>query len=178
MTWPYFKPQQASISPATVPAPVGGINALSGLAMMQPNDAIYTKNIDATLYGLKVRPGYQEYANGFSGDEVWISEGTSGDTSLVKDINATPLASGSDPSSLTVLNGKLYFRAEYNLLGLALPELPGPKGRIGDKGVPDQIAAPVDYCKCGNGPGSEAAGCGNQQEANSGPPKEEVWIGQ
>lgn len=70
MVWPHYRPQQASIAPATIPAPVGGINALTGLAMMQPNDAIYTKNIDATLYGLKVRPGYQEYANGFTGDEV------------------------------------------------------------------------------------------------------------
>lgn len=70
MTWPHFKPQKASVAPGTIPAPVGGINALQGLNMMQPTDAIYTKNIDATLYGLKVRPGYVEYANGFSGDEV------------------------------------------------------------------------------------------------------------
>ena len=63
-------PQRASIQPGTFPAPIGGINNVMSLAAMEPSDAIYTKNIDATLYGLKVRPGYQEYANGFSGDEI------------------------------------------------------------------------------------------------------------
>jgi hypothetical protein len=37
---------------------------------MQPGDAIYTVNIDATTRGCKVRPGYSEYANGFAGDAV------------------------------------------------------------------------------------------------------------
>ena len=63
-------PQRQSIQPATMPAPVGGINSLSSLAAMEPTDALYTKNIDPTAYGLKVRPGYSEWANGYSGDEV------------------------------------------------------------------------------------------------------------
>jgi hypothetical protein len=37
---------------------------------MEPTDAIYLKNIDATAYGLRVRPGYVEWANGYSGDEI------------------------------------------------------------------------------------------------------------
>lgn len=37
---------------------------------MQPTDAIYTKNIDPTTYGMKVRPGYVEWANGYAGDQV------------------------------------------------------------------------------------------------------------
>lgn len=68
--WPHLRPQKASIQPATIPAPIGGINTVSSLLSMSPTDAIYTKNIDATAYGLKVRPGYQEYANGFGGDEL------------------------------------------------------------------------------------------------------------
>jgi len=63
-------PQRSSLTPATFPAPVGGINSISSLAAMAPTDAIYTKNIDATAQGLKVRPGYAEYANGYSGDSV------------------------------------------------------------------------------------------------------------
>lgn len=63
-------PQQASIQPGTVPAPMGGINSVASLATMQPTDAIYTHNIDASARGLHVRPGYAEYANGYSGDEV------------------------------------------------------------------------------------------------------------
>lgn len=63
-------PQKQLTRPATIPAPVGGINSLTSLAAMQPTDAIYLKNIDPTAYGLKVRPGYSEWANGFSGDEV------------------------------------------------------------------------------------------------------------
>ena len=63
-------PQKQSIRPATMPAPVGGINSLSSLSAMEPTDALYLKNIDATAYGLKVRPGYSEWANGYSGDEV------------------------------------------------------------------------------------------------------------
>lgn len=63
-------PQAPTINGGTVPAPVGGINSLTSLAAMEPTDAIYTKNIDATTYGLKVRPGYVEWANGYSGDQV------------------------------------------------------------------------------------------------------------
>lgn len=70
MRWMGGQPQQGSMQPATIPAPVGGINSVSSLAAMEPTDAIYTKNIDATTYGLKVRPGYAEWANGYTGDQV------------------------------------------------------------------------------------------------------------
>jgi hypothetical protein len=59
-----------TIKPATLPAPTGGINSLGSLATMKPTDSIYTVNIDATVYGCKVRPGYVEYANGFAGDDL------------------------------------------------------------------------------------------------------------
>lgn len=37
---------------------------------MQETDAIYTKNIDGSASGCRVRPGYAEWANSFAGDEV------------------------------------------------------------------------------------------------------------
>lgn len=62
--------QQQITKPATFPAPTAGINSISNLYGMEPRDAIVTINIDATTYGLKVRPGYQEYANGFLGGGI------------------------------------------------------------------------------------------------------------
>lgn len=88
-------PQAPTISGGTVPAPVGGINSLTSLAGMEPTDAIYTKNIDATTYGLKVRPGYQEWANGYSGDQVKTIipyEGTAEDGSEDKLFAVTSVA--------------------------------------------------------------------------------------
>lgn len=41
---------------------------MMGLVGMEPTDAIITVNIDASPYGLVVRPGYKEYINGFTGD--------------------------------------------------------------------------------------------------------------
>lgn len=50
-------------------APVGGMNALSGLAQMSPQDAIYMYNILPTELGARTRLGYREWANGL-GNEV------------------------------------------------------------------------------------------------------------
>ncbi len=65
-----MRAQQASIMPGTIPAPIRGINSISSFAAMDPTDAIITKNIDGSSLGLVVRPGYQEWANSFTGDEV------------------------------------------------------------------------------------------------------------
>ena len=48
--------------------------------------------------------------NGTTGTELWRTDGTTGGTSLVKDID-TRTFFGSNPTFLTVLNGKLYFQA-------------------------------------------------------------------
>jgi len=53
--------------PATMPAPTGGIDSITNLFGMDIRSAIVTVNIDAAPAGLKVRPGYVEYANGFLG---------------------------------------------------------------------------------------------------------------
>lgn len=62
--------QEQLTQPYTFPAPTGGINSIMNLYGMDPRDAIITINIDATTYGLKVRPGYNEYANGFAGGAI------------------------------------------------------------------------------------------------------------
>lgn len=54
----------------TLPAPRGGINSVMSLASMTPEDAILTVNIDSSTYGLRVRPGYSEYATNFTGDST------------------------------------------------------------------------------------------------------------
>jgi len=61
------QPVEQTTKPATFPAPTAGINSISNLYGMDPRDSIVTINIDATTYGLKVRPGNTEYANGFLG---------------------------------------------------------------------------------------------------------------
>ncbi len=65
-----IQPQEQITRPATFPAPTGGINSIMNLYGMEPRDSIITINIDATTVGLKVRPGYQEYANGFIGGGI------------------------------------------------------------------------------------------------------------
>lgn len=48
----------------TVPASVGGVNALDPLLGMPPTDCIYTYNLMPSEYGLRLRKGYREWATG------------------------------------------------------------------------------------------------------------------
>jgi hypothetical protein len=63
---PLARGVQRTINYTTVPAPVGGINAVDGLAAMPPTDAIYIYNMQPTEYGLTTRAGYVEWTNGLS----------------------------------------------------------------------------------------------------------------
>jgi len=51
----------------TIPAPMGGINAVAGLMEMPPTDALYALNVICTQNGPTVRPGYVEWANTLAG---------------------------------------------------------------------------------------------------------------
>lgn len=62
-----LRSQQQRTHPATIPAPTNGIDTISNLYGMDIRSSIATRNIDAATTGLKVRPGYNEYANGFLG---------------------------------------------------------------------------------------------------------------
>lgn len=52
----------------TLKAMTFGINAVSGLADMHPQDLIYTYNAMPTEYGLEVRQGYREWVTGVVGE--------------------------------------------------------------------------------------------------------------
>lgn len=59
--------QQQSSLPATIPASVLGINAAQALSSMDPRECVYSFNISAGEYGMNVREGYAEWANGWTG---------------------------------------------------------------------------------------------------------------
>ena len=64
-----FAPK-ATAQPATVPSSVGGINSLSALNAMPPEDCIYTYNLMPVEYGLELRKGYREWATGAGTNDV------------------------------------------------------------------------------------------------------------
>jgi ELWxxDGT repeat protein len=61
---------------------------------------------------------YFSASDGVSGDELWVSDGTSAGTQLVADIE--PNQSSSSPAQLIVLNNQLYFVAFNNASGREL----------------------------------------------------------
>jgi len=54
-------------------------------------------------------------ANGGSGGEPWITDGTESGTVILKDINVSSNNSGSNPNYFTEYNGKVYFAASNGL---------------------------------------------------------------
>lgn len=55
------RPQGQNTVPAFMPAPQGGINALSGAASGSPLDALFLANLIPQDYGCNVRKGYSEW---------------------------------------------------------------------------------------------------------------------
>lgn len=78
---------------------------------------------DIAALGNKVVFSADVEANG--GDELWISDGTPGGTSLLKDINA---AGDSSPSNLTLHDGEVYFAASNGSHGRELWKTDGTPG--------------------------------------------------
>ncbi len=67
MRYPVNASRNRPIQPQTIqsqpyPAPIGGVNAIDGLAMPMFQDAIYAFNMVPSQYGMKVRDGYTEWA--------------------------------------------------------------------------------------------------------------------
>ena len=63
----FAKPQQRTSQAFTFPASTGGMNALSPLISMPPQDCVYCDNLMPSEYGLRLRKGYSEWANGVTG---------------------------------------------------------------------------------------------------------------
>lgn len=63
----YGQPVPPTIQAATLPASVGGVNAYDSLMAMPPMDCIYTFNLMPSEYGLRLRKGYREWAQGIDG---------------------------------------------------------------------------------------------------------------
>ena len=84
--------------------------------------------------------------NGTDGDELWISDGTVGGTSMLLDINAG--AGNSDPESFAIYNDKLYFVADPGT-GTQLWETDGTQAgtklvtepNVGGEGAVEELAA-------------------------------------
>ena len=60
---PRWVPQRQIAVPASLPVPMGGINASASLAAMAPTDAVYAYNIHSSNMGVRVRDGWQEWVN-------------------------------------------------------------------------------------------------------------------
>ena len=58
------RPVRPAAQNYTVPASVGGVNALDPLISLPPQDCYYTFNLMPSEYGLRLRRGYREYATG------------------------------------------------------------------------------------------------------------------
>lgn len=73
-----------TVQPFTVPASVGGVNALTSFVGMPAEDAIYLFNTVPSEYGLRLRRGYREWATGVTGDVRTLVpyDAQSGDVSL------------------------------------------------------------------------------------------------
>jgi hypothetical protein len=77
------QPPPPTVKATTVPASVGGINALTSLMEMPPNDCIYCTNLMPSEYGMRLRKGYSEWANGLGAEvrSIIAFEGQAADTS-------------------------------------------------------------------------------------------------
>jgi ELWxxDGT repeat protein len=71
---------------------------------------------DICSYNFKV---YFAASDSIHGSELWVSDGTSAGTFMVKDINTTSLA-GSSPNHFIVYHGRLYFNADDGTNGMEL----------------------------------------------------------
>ena len=58
-----WAPQPQAAVPASLPVPMGGINAAGSIASMAPTDAVYSYNVHSSNMGVRVRDGWQEWVN-------------------------------------------------------------------------------------------------------------------
>lgn len=81
----FGNPSQQLTKTVGIPAPQSGINAVSGLAEMGPQESILQYNLIPAQYGARVRTGYQQYASNVGvGGVKTIIPFSSGDSSQDK----------------------------------------------------------------------------------------------
>ncbi|MGH2565778.1 MAG: ELWxxDGT repeat protein, partial [Ginsengibacter sp.] len=126
---------------------VNNNNSLHGLIPLPNGKTVFYSDIDSSIWASDGTPGntiqistikYEDnygYLNGkiyFSGStaatgtELYVTDGTAGGTSLVKDINAG--SADSDPGDMTLFNGFLYFSAVTAAQGRELWKSDGTAG--------------------------------------------------
>lgn len=65
-----LQPSSQNTKLIPLPAPNKGINAMDGLAQMQPDESIFQFNMIPSQYGIRVRSGYREFATGVGSDGI------------------------------------------------------------------------------------------------------------
>lgn len=66
----HFRPAPATQQAYSVPASVGGMNALDSVTAMAADECLYCHNLVPSEYGLRLRRGYREWARGLGGQSV------------------------------------------------------------------------------------------------------------
>ncbi|WP_312768260.1 ELWxxDGT repeat protein [Epilithonimonas sp.] len=77
------------------------LKTINPSATAYPNNFFYSTSLGKTFFS----------ANGGSGAELWMTDGTNEGTIIVKDINTFSATAGSSPSNFVEYNGKVYFSA-------------------------------------------------------------------
>lgn len=62
-------PKQRTMESTSTPAPYGGINSVGAVSSLPPEDCIYSYNLMPADFGVQLRKGWREWANGI-GQEV------------------------------------------------------------------------------------------------------------
>jgi hypothetical protein len=78
----FATPSSMSADLTSVPAPIGGLNAIDSLAAMPATDAIVMTNVVPQPYGAMVRKGYIQHATGLPGPVPSLAELASRDGSV------------------------------------------------------------------------------------------------
>ena len=94
----------------------GGTNMVKDIDTIPGNGGLdYTSSL--TVFNNKVYFGANESVHGL---EIWMSDGTTSGTKLLKDINPGVTGSFLTPASITVLGNQLFFRASNGINGYEL----------------------------------------------------------
>lgn len=106
----YDRMQSATLKGASIPPPIGGINARDELANMDPRDALTLENIFPQPSYVEMRRGYEAHATGMSGTiqtlMEWAGTGSNklkaANAGKIYDVTAAGAVGGAEQSGLSV----------------------------------------------------------------------------